>query len=203
MFSDIPEIITCKNGFLDCYSFILLCWILSSLEAFGQMNMFPFSHHGHIRIKDQALGSKHTWIQPGLGSDTHLLCFWQFFHGPELCYIATVGLDNLSKVLPDSEVLSAVILNYCHLHVAGIASGCSSILWTGDIVGLPSTCPSNKARQPCRLAKAMQIILTGKEMLLCKRKNFNITQNYEPQNVAQDSWDCEYSLLLEEPSPND
>lgn len=70
-------------------------------------------------------------------------------------------------------VLSPVTLNYCHLLVAGTASGCSSILWTGDILGLPSTCPSNKARQPCRLAKPKQIILTGREVLLCKRKNFN------------------------------
>ena len=108
-------------------------------------------------------------------------------HCPEPCYIVSVGLDNLSKVLPDSQVYLAVILNYCHLHVAGIASGCSSILWTGDILGLPSTCPSNKARQPCRLTKAMQIVLTGKEMLRCKRKNFNIIQNYELRNIAQDS----------------
>ena len=70
-------------------------------------------------------------------------------------------------------VLSPVTLNHCHLFVAGTPSGSSSILWTGDVLGLPSTCPSNKARQPCRLAKAKRIILTGREMLLCKRKNFN------------------------------
>lgn len=69
--------------------------------------------------------------------------------------------------------------------MADVASGCSSTLWTGDILGLPSTCLSNKVRQPCRLAKAIRIPLAGKEMLLCKRKNFNVLPNYESQNLPR------------------
>ena len=181
MFSDVPEIITCENGFLDCYSFILfvgVCLLLKHLARWTRFFSLPWQH------QDQ--GPSISRLAFNLVLALTLTCCVpdSSFHCPEPCYIA-------------------MILNYCHLHVAGIASGCSSILWTGDILGLPSTCPSNKARQPCRLAKAMQIILTGKEMLLCKKKNFNITQNYEPQNVAQDSWGCEYSLLLQEPSLND
>jgi len=200
MFSDVPEIITCENGFLDCYSFILfvgVCLLLKHLARWTRFFSLPWQH------QDQGPSISRLAFNLVLALTLTCCVSDSSFHCPEPCYITSVGLDNLSKVLPDSQVLSAVILNYCHLHVAGIASGCSSILWTGDILGLPSTCPSNKARQPCRLAKAMQIILTGKEMLLCKKKNFNITQNYEPQNVAQDSWGCEYSLLLQEPSLND
>lgn len=89
-------------------------------------------------------------------------------------------------------------LNYCHLPVGGIDSGCSSMLWTGDIsLGLPSTCSSNGARQPCRLAKAVQISLAEKELQLCKRKNFNIIPNYEPQNLHHDSLSHGFSLVLE------
>ena len=69
--------------------------------------------------------------------------------------------------------------------MADVASGCSSTLWTGDILGLPSTCLSNKVRQPCRLAKAIRTPLAGKEMLLCKRKNFNVLPNYESQNLPR------------------
>lgn len=72
------------------------------------------------------------------------------------------------------------------------------MLWTGDIsLGLPSTCSSNGVRKPCRLAKAMQISLAGKEMLLCKRKNFNIVQNYEPQDLHHDSLSRGFPLVLE------
>lgn len=198
----LSRINNCENRFLNFYCFIHLCWIVSLLKVFGQINSFFLPDKG---ASGPESGHYETWTQPGLGSDTHLLCdFDNSLHCPEplLPCKGWVGW-SLGSCLT-FMVLSSVTLNYCHLPVGGIASGCFAVFWTSDTsLGLPSTCPSDGAGHPCRLAKAMQISLTEKEMPLCKRENFNIVQNSEPQNLHRDSSGCEHPLLLKEASLSD
>lgn len=54
-----------------------------------------------------------------------------------------------------------------------------------------------------QISKGHEISLAGKEMLLCKRKNFNIIQNYEAQYLHHGSLGHGYPLPLGEASLSD